>query len=123
MDLKTSSVNAYISSFPENIQPKLEQIRKLILEMAPDAEEFISYGMPAYKLNGKRLAYFAGNKKHVGFYPYPTGVDEFKKHADSESFVTTKGGIQLPYDRELPVALIRKVMQFRIQEAHKASQK
>ena len=74
-DFKT--VDEYIKSFPTDIQTLLNKVRETIKKNAPDAVESIAYGMPAYKMNGKPLVYFAGFKKHIGFYATPTGHAEF----------------------------------------------
>ena len=74
--LKT--INEYIASFPKEVQDILEKIRSTIRESAPKAEEAISYGMPAFRLNGRGLVYFGAWKNHIGFYPTPSGIEAFK---------------------------------------------
>lgn len=108
------SVDSYIKSQPVNVQERLVEMRKIVKQLAPDAVESISYDMPAYKLNGKPLVYFAGFKEHIGFYPIPSGVEAFKK--DFVDYKTTKGGIQLPLNKPLPTDLIKKVIEFRVAE-------
>lgn len=76
---KHADVDSYISSFPEEIQISLKSIRKIIKDIAPDAEESIAYDIPAYKLGGKPLVYFAAYKNHIGFYATPNGNEKFKK--------------------------------------------
>jgi uncharacterized protein YdhG (YjbR/CyaY superfamily) len=105
-------INAYIANVPENVREKLEQIRALIKKTAPNAEEMISYGIPAFKLHGKRLAYFAAFKKHIGFYPPPPKV--LKKEVIS--YTGPKGNLQFPFDRPIPFHLIKKIVALKIKE-------
>lgn len=111
--LISSSVEEYIKGFPENIRQLLQQMRKAIKAAAPEAVELISYGMPAYKLNGM-LVYFAGYENHIGFYATPTGHASFKK----ELFIYKqgKGSVQFPIDQPLPLALITKIVKYRVKE-------
>ena len=108
-----STVDKYIDGFPETVQLALKQMRDAILEAAPQAEECISYGMPAYKLNGI-LVYFAGYKNHVGFYALPTAHAEFKDAL--ANYKVGKGSVQFPLDRPLPLALIKRMVKFRVDE-------
>jgi uncharacterized protein YdhG (YjbR/CyaY superfamily) len=112
---KTTPKNTdeYISQFPVKQQKALEEIRKAIKAAAPKAEEVISYSMPAYKLNGM-LVYFAGYENHIGFYPTPSGIEAFKK--ELANYKSAKGSVQFPIDQPLPLALIKKMVQFRIKE-------
>jgi len=109
-----NEVDLYISGFPENIQLLLKQMRKIIRETAPDADESISYGMPAYKLNKKPLVYFAGYPKHIGFYATPSGHSEFIE--ELSVYKQGKGSVQFPVDQPLPVDLIRRMVEFRVKE-------
>lgn len=108
---KPQHIDEYISWFEGETQEKLIQIRETIRKAAPKAEEVISYGMPAYKQNGI-LVYFAGYKKHIGFYPTGMGISAFKD--ELEGYVFSKGAIQFPLDKKLPLTLIRKIVKFRI---------
>lgn len=113
MGTKYESVDAYISSFPKEVQDRLEEIRSLIIQAAKDATEKISYNIPAYYLNGRYLIYFAGYKKHIGLYPVPTNK-EFEK--DFMPYKTSgKGAIQFPLDKPLPLDLIRKIVKYKMQ--------
>jgi uncharacterized protein YdhG (YjbR/CyaY superfamily) len=117
MKMKTSkpeTVDAYISQFPKSTQQILSQVREAIKEAAPDAEEMISYGMPAYKLHARPLVYFAGYAKHIGFYATPTGHAAFEKQLSK--YKQGKGSVQFPIDDVMPLALIRKIVQFRVKE-------
>ncbi|MFA6541424.1 MAG: DUF1801 domain-containing protein [Bacteroidota bacterium] len=110
---KHTSVDAYIAEFSGTTRKKLKEIRTIIRAAAPDAEEVISYNMPAYKQNGV-LVYFAGYERHIGFYPTGSGIkafrDRFKKYAWS------KGAVQFPLDAPLPVRLITAIVKFRIEQ-------
>lgn len=113
MNGKPQSIDEYISWFPKNVQEKLEELRALIHEIAPLAKERISYQMPAFDQNGI-LVYFAAFSKHIGFYPTSSGVTAFE-HELGE-YKHSKGAIQFPLDRPLPMELIRRIVQFRLEE-------
>lgn len=113
-----ANIDDYIEQFPTEVQKKLTELRKIILDAAPDAEEVISYQMPAFKVNGERIVYFAGYKKHIGFYPFPSGVEEFERITGQYS-KSGKGTIQFLLDQELPADLIKKIVKFRIEEVKK----
>jgi len=108
------TVDEYIKSYPKDIQGLLEQIRTIIKGIAPDAEESISYGMPAYKLHGKPLVYFAVFKNHIGFFSTPTGQTEFAK--ELSKYKHGKGSVQFPLDEVMPLDLISKIVKFRVNE-------
>ena len=110
---KFNTIDEYISLFPKNIQEILEKIRHTIKKSAPQAEETISYQMPAFKLNGN-LVYFAAFKDHIGFFPTSSGVAAFKK--ELSKYATSKGTIRFPLDKPIPFDLVRKIVQFRVQE-------
>jgi uncharacterized protein YdhG (YjbR/CyaY superfamily) len=116
MITKTASpanTDAYIASFPKETQTLLEQLRATIKKAAPEAEELISYQMPAYKYNGM-LVYFAGYKNHIGFYPTASGIANFTK--ELSVFKSSKGAVQFPLDRPLPLQLVTKIVKFRVKE-------
>lgn len=108
------SVNEYIKTFPTDTKSKLIQIRNLVKKLAPTAVETISYGMPTFKLNGKNLVHFAGYKSHIGFYPTPSALVAFEK--ELLAFKTSKGTAQFELDKELPIKLIEKMIEYRIEE-------
>lgn len=108
------AVDTYISSFEGELKARLTQMRRIILNTAPNAIESISYGMPAYKLNGKPLVYFAGYKNHVGFYATPNGHQQFE--VEFARYKQGKGSVQLPLNSPLPVQLVQKVVQYRVQQ-------
>ncbi len=116
MATKTSPnkyVDDYIAQFPPPTQKKLRQLRSIIRKIAPNAEEKISYRMPAYYLDGW-IAYFAGYEKHIGLYPLPHAIDKFK--TELARYKHAKGSIQFPLDDPLPVKLIEKIIKFRVKE-------
>ena len=106
------NVEAYIASFPANVQKKLKQIRATIKKTAKGAEEKISYAIPAYKYNKKVLVYFAAFKNHIGFYATPTASSKFKK--ELTKYKTGKGSIQFPLDEPLPLDLIKRIVEFKM---------
>ena len=107
------TVDEYISIQVENIQPQLNQLREIIKKTAPEAQESISYQMPAYKLNGV-LVYFGACKNHIGFYPTSTITTTFAN--EIKAFKSSKGAIQFPLNQPLPVELIEKIVKHRVNE-------
>ena len=114
MESKFRSVDEYIQTFPSAIQKLLRQMRNTILANAPGAEEGISYGMPAYKINKKPLVYFAAFKNHIGFYATPSGHEAFA--AELAKYKQGKGSVQFPLDKPLPLDLIGDIVTFRMVE-------
>lgn len=112
----SKTVDEYIAKQPPETQLLLNQIRKAIQETAPHAEECISYRMPAYKQNAY-LCFFAAYKNHIGFYPLPAAIEKFKE--DLTNYDTSKGAVQFPLKKNLPLALIKKMVQFRLKEVQK----
>ena len=110
---KPKDVHEYITSYPIEIQKLLEQLRTTIKKAAPQAEEVISYGMPAFKMNGM-LAWFAAHSKHIGFYPGASGIEAFKN--ELSIYKWAKGSVQFPLDGSLPLGLITKIVKFRVNE-------
>ena len=113
ISLPPASIDAYIAGFSPEIQILLQQVRETIHQAAPDAQEKISYGMPTFYLNGN-LVHFAAYKKHLGFYPAPSGIEQFKEAL--ADYVTSKGAIQFPLERPIPFDLIREITLFRVGE-------
>lgn len=112
---KPKTINEYIAGFPTDIQKTLEQIRKTIKKVTPDAEETISYGIPTFNLNGTYLIYFAAYKRHIGLYPIPNGIENLDK--EFASYQTSgKGTLQLPLDKPMPLDLITKLVKFKVKE-------
>lgn len=111
---KPESVDEYLSDFPEATRLILEKIRAVIKAVAPEAEESVSYGMPAYKLNGRPLVYFAGYEKHIGFYATPTGHAAFSE--ELSKYKQGKGSVQFPVNEPMPLDLISRIVKFRAEE-------
>jgi len=111
---KLTNVTEYIANAPKEVQMLLEKIREIILENAPEAEESISYGMPAYKLYKKPLVYFAAYENHIGFYATPSGHEAFK--AALSQYKQGKGSVQFPINEALPLDLIKRIVVFRAEE-------
>ena len=105
------TIDEYIALFPPDIREKLEKLREVIREAAPGAREKIGYQMPAFDLNGP-LVYFAAFKKHIGFYPAPAGIEEFRQ--ELSEYKGSKGAVQFPLDKPLPYDLIRRIVEFRV---------
>jgi len=108
-----TSIDEYIATFPEETQKILKEIRATIKAAAPDAEEKISYQMPTFTLKGN-LVHFAAFKKHIGFYPVPTGIEKFKK--ELAAYESGKGSVQFPLDEPIPYDLISRIVKFRVKE-------
>lgn len=118
---KPHDIDDYISRFPIATQKSLQQLRKTIRKAAPQATEVISYGMPAFKLNSV-LVYFAAYERHIGFYPTPSAILTFKK--EFSDYYTSKGAVQFPLGKPLPLVLITNVVKLRVSEDHeKAKEK
>jgi uncharacterized protein YdhG (YjbR/CyaY superfamily) len=114
MNNSIKKVDEYIAGYPKDVQKLLKQIRSIIFETAPETIESISYGMPAYKLAGKPLVYFAGYENHIGFYATPNGHKKFAK--ELSKYKQGKGSVQFPIDKPLPLELISKIVKFRVKE-------
>ena len=108
-----STIDEYISSFPESTQARLNEMRKVIYELMPDASEKISYAMPAFIWNKKRV-YFAAFTNHIGFYPGPALIEVFKE--ELTAFNVSKGTVQFPLNKPLPLDLFRKMVAYKIKE-------
>jgi uncharacterized protein YdhG (YjbR/CyaY superfamily) len=110
---KPIDVDAYIALFPPEIQALLQQLRQTIKQTAPDAVEMISYGIPAYKLK-TMLVWFAAHTNHIGLYPRGSGIEVFKK--ELKGYKVSKGTIQFPLDKPLPLDLVGRLVLFRVAE-------
>ena len=110
---KFQNIDEYISTFPDEVQTILQQIRETISKAAPRADEVISYQMPAFKLH-RVLVYFAGYKNHIGFYPGAKAIETF--HKELSKFKTSKGAIHFPLNKAIPLTLISKITKFRVKE-------
>lgn len=110
------NIDDYILLFPEEVQEKLQEIRKVIHTQNPEIEEYIGYQMPAFKYKKKPLVYFAGYKKHIGFYPGAEGIRRFETDFKERKYKFSKGAVQFPVNDEVPVDLINKMVKFRMEE-------
>jgi uncharacterized protein YdhG (YjbR/CyaY superfamily) len=108
-----TTTDEYIAMFPANVQAILQKLRSTIKKIAPSAEEVISYKMPAFKLNGM-LVWFAAYKEHIGFYPTGSPIKVFKK--ELTPYKTSKGAIQFPIDKPIPLTLVKDIVKFRVKE-------
>lgn len=113
------TIDEYIMLFPADIQEILQTIRKIVHEAAPEAQEKISYQMPTFTLNGN-LVHFAAFKKHIGFYPTPSGIDAFEK--ELSSYKGAKGSIQFPLAQPIPYDLIKKIVVYRVAESKRQAE-
>jgi uncharacterized protein YdhG (YjbR/CyaY superfamily) len=111
--IKFTTIDEYHSQFTPEIQSVLKSIRKAIKQAAPKAAEVISYNMPAFKQNDV-LVYYAANKNHIGFYPTAKPIEVFKE--DLKDYTTSKGAIQFSLAKKLPIALIKKITKYRVEE-------
>lgn len=109
------TVDEYIAQFPAEVQQIMGKIRAVIKEAAPQAEEKISYGMPGYYLNGG-LVWFAGNKKHIGIYPWTAGMAGLPGVEVSKG---TRAAIHFPLDKPMQYDLIREIVRIRVAEQTK----
>ena len=115
--MSTINVDVYIAAQPAPVQPLLRQIRKVVRQAVPEAEEVIGYGIPSYRLNGRYLLHFGGSKNHIGLYATPDGHAEFE--SELAKYKRGKGSVQLPLDQPMPLDLIRRIAEFRVEQLSK----
>lgn len=115
-----TTIDEYIATFPAETQNILQEVRALIKAAAPEAKEKISYQMPTFDLNGN-LVHFAAFKSHIGFYPTPSGIEAFQQ--ELSGYTGAKGSVQFPIDQPMPLDLIRRIVEYRVAENIKKSQK
>lgn len=113
-EAEPTTIDEYIAGFPPDVQEILEKIRAIIRAEAPGAEETIKYRIPTFMLKGN-LVHFAAYKKHIGFYPVPTGIEAFKDELAAYE-KSGKGSVQFPLDQPMPYDLIARIVQFRVKE-------
>lgn len=106
-----TNFNEYFLLFPEEVQLKMEILRKVIHSQNPDLEEYIGYQMPAFKYKEKPLVYFAAYKNHIGFYPLPEAIVHFENDFIERKYKFSKGAVQFPLKEDLPLDLIEKMVQ------------
>ena len=110
---QAANIDEYIAGFPKEVQEFLEKLRATIKKAAPEAKETINYAIPTFTLEGN-LVHFAAFKNHIGFYPAPSGIAAFKK--ELSVYEGAKGSVQFPMDKPLPLALVTKIVKFRVKE-------
>jgi len=110
---QSTMIDEYISKFPKDVRDVLEELRLAIKKTAPKAKETIRYGIPTFTLNGN-LVHFAAFKNHIGFYPTPSAIEAFKK--ELSPFKQSKGTVQFPLDKPIPLELVKKIVEFRVQD-------
>ncbi len=108
-----ANIDEYIAKYDADIQAILSQMRSIIQKAAPKATEDIKWGMPTFVHHGN-LVHFAAHKHHMGFYPAPSGLDAFKE--EISKYNNSKGAVQFQYSEKLPVALITKMVKYRLKE-------
>jgi len=106
-------IDEYIADFPEDVQAILKKLRSTIRAAAPQAEETISYQMPTFTLEGN-LVHFAAYKKHIGFYPAPSGIEKFRN--ELSAYKGAKGSVQFPLDQPIPYELVSEIVKYRVKE-------
>lgn len=108
-----NAIDDYIANFPIDVQNILHELRATIRQAAPEAQETINYQIPTFTLKGN-LVHFAAFKKHIGFYPTPTGIEAFKN--ELAAYETAKGSVKFPLNKPLPLDLISKIVTYRVAE-------
>ena len=112
-NIQAETIDDYIANFPKDIQDILEEVRATIRKAAPDAQEAIKYAIPTFIQNGN-LVHFAAFKNHIGFYPAPRALEEFKK--ELSAYEGSKGTVKFPLDSPVPLPLIRKIVKYRVKQ-------
>jgi len=110
---KYGTVDEYLSTVPKSTRDRLEELRKTIKQAAPQAQEVISYNMPAFKLNGI-LVWYAAYKEHIGFYPKSLAIEVFKD--ELTDYKTSKGAIQFSIEKAIPTTLVENIVKFIVDE-------
>ncbi len=109
-----TTIDEYISTFPEEVQAALEQVRQAIHKAAPEATETISYNMPTFDLGGKHLVFFAGWKQHISLHPVPAGDEAFQQ--ELAHYKRAKGTIQFPLEKPIPYDFVEQLVTFLMKE-------
>jgi uncharacterized protein YdhG (YjbR/CyaY superfamily) len=110
-DISYTTIDEYIAQSPPELIERLQILRKTIRAAAPDAVEKISWSMPTFYQNGN-LVHFAAFKKHIGFFPGADGIEAFKDRM--RAYSVSKGGVQLPNDKPLPLDLVAEIVRYRL---------
>jgi uncharacterized protein YdhG (YjbR/CyaY superfamily) len=109
-----TNIDDYVRRFPKQVQQLLQKMRRTIQAAAPQATEMISYRMPAFTLD-RILVYFAAHTNHIGFYPGAGAIAAFRKQLSA--YKGAKGSVQFPFDKSLPLALVRRIVKFRVKQS------
>jgi uncharacterized protein YdhG (YjbR/CyaY superfamily) len=112
--MKFTSIDEYISTLSEDVQKAVGEIIAAIKAQVPNAEGYISYNMPAFKVNGEYFVHFSAWKNHIGMYPIPAGNEAFQK--EIETYRSAKSSLNFPLNKPMPIKLINKIIKFRIAE-------
>lgn len=115
---KFQTVEEYLSALPGSVKDTVEGLRKTIRQAAPQAQEAVSYNMPAFECNGM-LVWYAAFKRHIGFYPKASAIAAFKR--ELAGYKTSKGAVQFPIEKPIPADLVRKIVTFRVKENERAT--
>jgi uncharacterized protein YdhG (YjbR/CyaY superfamily) len=107
------NIDDYVDRFPKHVRQLLQKMRRTIQAAAPQAKETISYRMPAFTLD-RILVYFAAHRSHVGFYPGAGAIAAFRKQLSA--YKGAKGSVQFPFAEPLPLALVRRIVKFRVKQ-------
>ncbi|BBB47185.1 iron chaperone [Pelolinea submarina] len=107
------TIDEYMTGFPAQAQAIMQRMRDLIHEIAPEATEKISYGIPTFVL-GQNLVHFAAYQNHIGFYPSSSGIAHFEE--ELRDYETSKGTVRFPLDKPIPYDLVRRITEFRVAE-------
>ena len=117
MTTKPKTIDDYLETVPASVRPIMQEIRRTIASMAPEAAETISYDMPTFKLKGRNLIHFGAWADHIGIYPVPSGSEAFNK--ELAPYVTGKGTIQFPLSKPIPYPLLKQIVALRIEDVEK----
>lgn len=109
-----TTIDEYIAEFPAEVQERLRKVRAVIAEVAPEANELISYAIPTFDMKGRHLIHFAAYAKHIGLYPGDSGIRAFE--GELANYKHARGSVQLPLNKPLPLDLIRRITEFRLSE-------
>jgi uncharacterized protein YdhG (YjbR/CyaY superfamily) len=110
-----ASIDEYIAAFPGDVQAVLQELRRLIRQVSPEAAEAISYEIPTFRLNGKNVVHFAGWKSHVSLYPIPAGTEAFRERL--APYVAGKGTLRFPLGKPLPSKLVEETVRLLVEES------
>jgi uncharacterized protein YdhG (YjbR/CyaY superfamily) len=119
-DMSSAEIDEYLSGLEEPKRGTLETLRRTILDVVPEADEVISYGLPAFRLNGQTVAGFAAFKSHLSYLPF-SGSVLGQLTGELEGYEMTKSSLHFAVDRPLPKALVQKLIDVRLAEAARRS--